>query len=110
MTTPVVEFTAQTGLPAVVTEYVIAPLPLEIAWVDGVNEYVERFGVMLVNGLHVMVWLASEMTKFTAIEALAYIKLAAAVAVTPQVPTAVKDKTPVVGFTVQPVAPADVTE
>ena len=50
---------------------------------------------------------ASETTKLVSVKPWLNLSVEAAVALTTQVPIAVKDRTPVVGWTVQLVAPAD---
>jgi hypothetical protein len=76
------------GEPA--TAYVIAPLPVEVATDEGEKVSDEGVTVKVVFvGVKVSVCDAREMVNVTAIEMDAYVDVAAAVAVTTQLPTAV---------------------
>ena len=71
------------------TAYVIAPLPEVVATEDTVNVGDAGVTVKVVVGDQVIVCDASEIVNVTAIETAAYVDVAAAVAVTVQLPTAV---------------------
>jgi DNA-directed RNA polymerase subunit K/omega len=106
--TAVDEFTVQPVEPALVTEYVSAPLPEVEAKTEGV------FGESAVDnavvGDHETVWADKATVNVTALKLVEYELVVAAVARTTQLPAPVNVKTAVDEFTVQPVEPALVTE
>ena len=71
------------------TAYVIAPLPEVVATDDAVKVGDAGVTVKVVVGVQVIVCDAREIVNVTAIETAAYADVAAAVAVTTQLPTAV---------------------
>jgi hypothetical protein len=76
-------------LPEDETAYVIAPLPEVVATDDAVKVGDAGVTVKVVVGDHVIVCDARATVNVTAIETAAYVGVAAAVAVTTQLPTAV---------------------
>jgi hypothetical protein len=71
------------------TAYVIAPLPEVVATDDAVKVGDAGVTVKVVVGVHAIVCVARAIVNVTGIETAAYVGVAAAVAVTTQLPTAV---------------------